>query len=138
MEGLVPGVHDWAPGGRDLVAVWQPDHLVRHHTERTHVCMHRLIAIWVPWGPCCQAPARPVIMRVPRKAACAARCCAAGKGPQKEAYLARIRAARFSHVAFRTLWLEPQDYPRLLGAADVGVSLHTSSSGLDLPMKVSL
>ncbi|KXZ47485.1 hypothetical protein GPECTOR_35g923 [Gonium pectorale] len=59
-----------------------------------------------------------------------------GKGPQKEEYMARIRELKFSKVAIRSLWLEAADYPLLLGAADVGVSLHASSSGLDLPMKV--
>ncbi|GAB2231035.1 hypothetical protein Drorol1_Dr00027322 [Drosera rotundifolia] len=59
-----------------------------------------------------------------------------GKGPEKEKYEEKIRSLRLKRVAFRTMWLSSEDYPLLLGSADLGVCLHTSSSGLDLPMKV--
>lgn len=59
-----------------------------------------------------------------------------GKGPQKAFYEEKMQQLGLQHVAFKTLWLEASDYPQLLGSADLGICLHTSSSGLDLPMKV--
>jgi beta-1,4-mannosyltransferase len=63
-----------------------------------------------------------------------------GKGPQKEHYLDQIRqlnqAKKLLNVVILTAWLTPPDYALLLASADLGVSLHTSSSGVDLPMKV--
>ncbi len=59
-----------------------------------------------------------------------------GKGPLKAHYEARILALRLRRVAVCTLWLEAADYPLLVGSADLGVCLHESTSGIDLPMKV--
>ena len=63
-----------------------------------------------------------------------------GKGPQKQYYLSQIAKlnseGKLSNVSIRTAWLSISDYASLLGSADLGVSLHTSSSGVDLPMKV--
>lgn len=61
-----------------------------------------------------------------------------GKGPLKTEYMRKIAALQkgWHWVRCISLWLEAEDYPLLLGSADVGVSLHKSSSNLDLPMKV--
>jgi beta-1,4-mannosyltransferase len=40
-------------------------------------------------------------------------------------------------VSLRTMWLSAEDYALTLGAADLGVCCHRSSSGLDLPMKIA-
>lgn len=59
-----------------------------------------------------------------------------GKGPLKQMYESKIQSLNLKHISILTLWMESQDYPKLLGCADLGISLHVSTSGLDLPMKV--
>ncbi|PSN64403.1 chitobiosyldiphosphodolichol beta-mannosyltransferase [Corynespora cassiicola Philippines] len=63
-----------------------------------------------------------------------------GKGPLKEHYLSQIQTMnqenKLSNVLIKTAWLTAEDYALLLAAADLGISLHMSSSGVDLPMKV--
>eukprot|EP00927_Polykrikos_kofoidii_P064288 TRINITY_DN5940_c0_g1_i2.p1 TRINITY_DN5940_c0_g1~~TRINITY_DN5940_c0_g1_i2.p1 ORF type:complete len:477 (-),score=61.12 TRINITY_DN5940_c0_g1_i2:150-1580(-) len=62
-----------------------------------------------------------------------------GRGDLKEAFEARYRSdmrQELRAIRVVTLWLSFGDYAALLGSADLGLSLHSSSSGLDLPMKV--
>ncbi|KAI1292213.1 Chitobiosyldiphosphodolichol beta-mannosyltransferase [Halotydeus destructor] len=63
-------------------------------------------------------------------------CVITGKGPLKEHYRQVISAIDFKKVKIVLPWLEAEDYPKILAASDLGVCLHTSSSALDLPMKV--
>jgi beta-1,4-mannosyltransferase len=60
-----------------------------------------------------------------------------GRGARRAGFetLAATLPGRRFHV--RTLWLEPDDYPTVLAAADLGLCLHRSASGLDLPMKIA-
>jgi beta-1,4-mannosyltransferase len=63
-----------------------------------------------------------------------------GKGPQKQIYLDRIaslaKESKLNNITILTAWLRAEDYATLLACADLGVCLHLSSSGVDLPMKV--
>ncbi|OSD05625.1 glycosyltransferase family 33 protein [Trametes coccinea BRFM310] len=69
-----------------------------------------------------------------------------GKGPLRQRYMREVERLQMGsgqgdeggwrYVRCASLWLEADDYPLLLGSADLGISLHSSSSGRDLPMKV--
>lgn len=59
-----------------------------------------------------------------------------GKGPLKAQFTARVAELAFKNVVVRSAWLSSEDYPIILSLADLAVSLHTSSSGIDLPMKI--
>jgi beta-1,4-mannosyltransferase len=60
-----------------------------------------------------------------------------GDGPLRDEWLPRLASAELGRVRLRALWLEPGDYPEFVAAADLGLSLHRSTSGVDLPMKVA-
>jgi len=60
-----------------------------------------------------------------------------GKGPLRAFYEEHIARLALRKIHLRTLWLSAEEYPLLLGAADLGLCLHKSSSGLDLPMKIA-
>jgi beta-1,4-mannosyltransferase len=56
----------------------------------------------------------------------------------RRAEFERLFAGLLAHrVQLRTRWLDPEDYPRIVGSADLGLCLHRSSSGVDIPMKVA-
>jgi beta-1,4-mannosyltransferase len=60
-----------------------------------------------------------------------------GIGAGRAAFEQRLRARTGQRVHIVATWVSGEDYPVLLASADAGLSLHRSSSGLDLPMKIS-
>lgn len=62
---------------------------------------------------------------------------ATGRGARRAGFERQAAALPGRRFHVRTLWLEPDDYPRVLAASDLGLCLHRSASGLDLPMKIA-
>ena len=60
-----------------------------------------------------------------------------GDGARRAEFERRLAGLPARRVHLRARWLEPEDYPRVVGSADLGLCLHRSSSGLDIPMKVA-
>lgn len=60
-----------------------------------------------------------------------------GDGARRREFERRFAGLPARRVQLRTRWLEPEEYPRVVGSADLGLCLHRSSSGLDIPMKVA-
>ena len=61
---------------------------------------------------------------------------ATGLGPERAAFEARARSIEGPGLRIVTGWLRDDIYRDLLRAADLGISMHRSASGLDLPMKI--
>lgn len=59
-----------------------------------------------------------------------------GDGPLRESFDSRIDELRRQGLDIRTGFLPVPEYEALLRRADIGVSVHRSSSGVDLAMKV--
>jgi len=60
-----------------------------------------------------------------------------GDGARRAQFERRFAGLPARRIQLRARFLEPEDYPRVVGSADLGLCLHRSSSGLDIPMKVA-
>ena len=60
-----------------------------------------------------------------------------GRGPLRAEYEPRLGGLPRTRVRAHAVWLPPDEYGSALAAADLGLSLHRSASGLDLPMKIA-
>lgn len=59
-----------------------------------------------------------------------------GRGPRRDAQLARFEAQAKTRVSFEARWFEPGAFHEALASADVGISVHRSAEGMDIPMKM--
>lgn len=60
-----------------------------------------------------------------------------GDGTRRAEFERRFAGLPARRIQLRARWLDPEDYPGVVGSADIGLCLHRSSSGLDIPMKIA-
>lgn len=137
-EGLLDALSEWWPKEECETLFTQ---LFQGETSRSSCRPHLIISStsWTPdedFGQLLEA--LPTFNRDLAKAAERAVVVVTGKGELRQQFEERYAAMLHQLDAVRvlTLWLSFADYALLLGSADLGLSLHTSSSGDDLPMKV--
>jgi beta-1,4-mannosyltransferase len=60
-----------------------------------------------------------------------------GVGALRARFEATLRTREWQRVSVKTAWVAADDYPRLLAAADLGLSLHATLAGVDPPIKLT-
>ena len=60
-----------------------------------------------------------------------------GDGARRAEFERRFAGLPARRVYLLTRWLEPEEYPRVVGSADLGLCIHRSASGLDIPIKIA-
>jgi beta-1,4-mannosyltransferase len=60
-----------------------------------------------------------------------------GDGARRVEFERRFAGLPSRRIQLRARWLEPEEYPKVVGSADLGLCLHRSSSGLDIPIKIA-
>ncbi|CAK9042584.1 4-mannosyltransferase) (GDP-Man:GlcNAc2-PP-dolichol mannosyltransferase) (GDP-mannose-dolichol diphosphochitobiose mannosyltransferase) [Durusdinium trenchii] len=129
---------DWWPDGRSQTLFTEvSEGQVSRSSSRPHLVISS--TSWTPDEDFNQLlDALPALDRDLAKAAKRAVVVVTGKGELRQQFEARElwSLQQLKAVRVLTLWLSFKDYALLLGSADLGLSLHTSSSGFDLPMKV--
>ncbi|KAF0993336.1 hypothetical protein HZS_7208, partial [Henneguya salminicola] len=63
-------------------------------------------------------------------------CIITGQGANQDQFMSQVACSKLLNITIKTAWLKQNDYANLLRLSDLGICLHISSSGLDLPMKV--
>eukprot|EP00474_Spongospora_subterranea_P010249 CRZ10707.1 hypothetical protein [Spongospora subterranea] len=136
-SGMLKGMSDWLPedASKTLLTQQLPDGSIKYLSDRPV-----LIISSTSYSPdedfqmlldCLAAYDKEASDTAPKLAVVIT-----GKGPLKEYFAQAMSRLRLTRVRIIQVWLRAEDYPRILGCSDLGISLHTSSSGLDLPMKV--